>query len=122
MKFLMSIVAFCIAMCGSLFAQQRVSSGKLVEFKNFNSKYVKPRDVNVWVPSDYSRDKKYSVLYMHDGQMLFDAATTWNKQEWKVDEEMGKLLSDHKLSNCIATHPHSQSHRIQAQGKSVLSE
>ena len=41
MKFLMSIVAFSIAMCGSLFAQQRVSSGKLVEFKNFNSKYVK---------------------------------------------------------------------------------
>lgn len=101
MRLLFSIVAFCIAMCGSLFAQQRVSSGKLVEFKNFNSKYVKPRDVNVWVPSDYSSDKKYSVLYMHDGQMLFDAATTWNKQEWKVDEEMGKLLSDRKLSNCI---------------------
>lgn len=28
----------------------------------------------------------YAVLYMHDGQMLFDATQTWNKQEWHADE------------------------------------
>ena len=30
---------------------------------------------------------------MHDGQMLFDGATTWNKQEWQVDEVASALIS-----------------------------
>lgn len=33
---------------------------------------------------------------MHDGQMLFDAATTWNKQEWKIDETVGQLIEEEK--------------------------
>ena len=31
---------------------------------------------------------------MHDGQMLFDANTTWNKQEWMVDEVATKLMEE----------------------------
>jgi len=41
------------------------------------------------------------VLYMHDGQMLFDSATTWNKQEWGVDETMSRLLAAGKIRDCI---------------------
>ena len=41
--------------------------------------------IAVWLPPGYTSAKKYPVLYMHDGQMLFDAAITWNAQEWKVD-------------------------------------
>lgn len=82
-------------------AQQTVSSGKLVEYPNLKSSIVTPRDVFVWLPSDYSPEKKYDVLYMHDGQMLFDANATWNKQEWGIDEIVGQLLSEKKIKSCI---------------------
>jgi len=82
-------------------AQQTVSSGKLVEYHDFNSSIIAPRDVFVWLPSDYSPKEKYDVLYMHDGQMLFDANSTWNKQEWGIDEVMGKLSDEKKIKPCI---------------------
>ena len=68
-----------------------VSSGTLQRITAFPSTHVKARNVDVWLPAGYSSAKKHSVLYMHDGQMLFDAATTWNKQAWEVDKVAGKL-------------------------------
>lgn len=78
-----------------------LSSGKLFRIENFPSKFVKPRNVDVWLPENYSKDKKYAVLYMHDGQMLFDSTTTWNKQEWKVDEFASTLMKDGKTKDFI---------------------
>lgn len=78
-----------------------VSSGTLQRFTAFPSAYVKARNVDVWLPPGYTAANKYSVLYMHDGQMLFDEAGTWNKQEWGVDETMGLLLNQKKIRDCI---------------------
>ena len=75
--------------------------GKIYRIENFSTKFIKPRTVDIWVPTNYSRDKKYSVLYMHDGQMLFDASTTWNKQEWMVDDVLSKLTSINKINEVI---------------------
>ena len=75
--------------------------GKIYRIENFSTKYIKPRTVDVWVPTNYSKGKKYSVLYMHDGQMLFDATTTWNKQEWMVDDVLSKLTSENKIEEVI---------------------
>ncbi len=52
-----------------------------------------PRNVDVWVPENYDRSKKYAVIYMHDGQMLFDSTITWNHQEWMVDETLTRLMN-----------------------------
>jgi predicted alpha/beta superfamily hydrolase len=71
-----------------------VSSGKIQHIENFPSKYVDARNIDVWMPDGYSKSEKYTVLYMHDGQMLYDAATTWNKQSWEVDEVAGKLITE----------------------------
>lgn len=68
-----------------------VTSGSLETYKNVQSKFIKERRVQVWLPDGYSADKKYAVLYMHDGQMLFDASVNWNGQEWGVDEVAGAL-------------------------------
>ncbi|GGI55830.1 alpha/beta hydrolase [Winogradskyella haliclonae] len=67
-------------------------AGSLHRVEAFPSKFIKPRPVDVWLPENYSKDKKYAVLYMHDGQNLFDATTTWNKQEWMVDEWSSKMM------------------------------
>jgi enterochelin esterase-like enzyme len=81
--------------------QPVVSSGTLNYFSNFESKFVAARDVEIWLPNGYSANKKYAVLYMHDGQMLFDAATTWNKQAWEVDETASKLQADQQTRDFI---------------------
>lgn len=78
-----------------------VSSGKIQHIENFPSKYVDARNIDVWMPEGYSVSEKYAVLYMHDGQMLYDAATTWNKQSWEVDEVAGKLIREGKTKKFI---------------------
>jgi predicted alpha/beta superfamily hydrolase len=65
------------------------------------SKYISSRNVDIWLPDDYNTKNEYSVLYMHDGQMLFDSTTTWNNQEWGVDEVMGRLMEENKIAKCI---------------------
>ncbi|MBT8316587.1 MAG: alpha/beta hydrolase [Lutibacter sp.] len=78
-----------------------LSSGTIKRIDSFPSKYVRPRTVDIWLPNNYNTNKKYAVLYMHDGQMLFDAETTWNKQEWDVDRIIGGLIDSSKIRDCI---------------------
>jgi predicted alpha/beta superfamily hydrolase len=42
-------------------------------------------------PSYFQSERRYPVLYMHDGQNLFDRATAFVGQEWEVDETLEKL-------------------------------
>lgn len=79
----------------------RVSAGQLETYELFESKYVTPRTIRVWTPEDYDSDKQYDVLYMHDGQMLWDAQVAWNKQEWGVDEAMDSLIRMKKIRPAI---------------------
>ncbi|WP_396169091.1 alpha/beta hydrolase [Flavobacterium sp.] len=87
----------------ALFAQTlpKVSSGTLERIENLSSKYITARNIDVWLPENYSFSKKYAVLYMHDGQMLYDSETTWNKQAWEVDAIMGKLLQENIIQDVI---------------------
>jgi predicted alpha/beta superfamily hydrolase len=86
-----------------LFSQELIScsTGKINRFFNFKSNITSPHTVDVWLPEDYSSQKKYAVVYMQDGQMLFDSTTTWNKQELKVDETVSKLIAENKIIDCM---------------------
>jgi enterochelin esterase-like enzyme len=79
----------------------RVSSGRIERIADFNSEYIAPRNIDVWLPDGYLDREKYAVLYMHDGQMLFDSTTTWNKQDWGVDDAMKSLLDQGKIRETI---------------------
>jgi len=79
----------------------KLSSGTIKRIDSFPSKFVRARTIDIWLPNNYSLKNKYAVLYMHDGQMLFDAESTWNKQEWKVDEIVGGLIDSSKIKNTI---------------------
>jgi len=57
--------------------------------------------VDVWLPEGYSDKRKYAVLYMQDGQMLFDSTITWNKQEWQVDELIGLSIINKQIQPII---------------------
>ncbi|MCA9913627.1 MAG: alpha/beta hydrolase [Anaerolineae bacterium] len=52
------------------------------------------RNVFVWLPASYaSSDRRYPVLYMHDGDNLFDALVSYSG-EWRVDETMTALSQE----------------------------
>ena len=51
------------------------------------------RKVWIYLPPDYDQDNtEYPVLYMHDGQNVFDAATSFSG-EWEVDETLNALYA-----------------------------
>ena len=78
-----------------------VSSGRIKRWESYHSRFVDDRNVDIWLPEGYSADKKYAVLYINDGQMLFDAAITWDKQEWGVDETLTTLAAGHQIEDTI---------------------
>jgi len=54
------------------------------------------RLIRVWLPDGYDpsdTDTRYPVLYMFDGQNLFDTYTAF-AGEWRIDESMGTLMDD----------------------------
>jgi len=68
------------------------TQGRLVEHPAMASAHVRLRDVTVWLPPGYdTSDASYPVLYMHDGQNLFDASRAPYGAEWGVDEHVVRL-------------------------------
>jgi predicted alpha/beta superfamily hydrolase len=57
----------------------------------FSPQLDNQRDIYAWLPPDYeSADRRYPVIYMHDGLNLFDTYVS-NSGEWRVDETMTAL-------------------------------
>jgi predicted alpha/beta superfamily hydrolase len=78
-------------------------TGHLERFEAFPSNHVAPRNVDVWLPPGYEKnpDKRYPVLYMHDGQNVFDPATSYTKIDWGVDEAMTRLIQTGQAREAI---------------------
>ena len=95
------IILILVPVIHSIAQTPVVSGGRIVHYENFNSVFVDPRNIDVWLPDGYGPEHRYAVIYMHDGQMLFDSTHTWNHQEWCVDETLTKLLKEKKIRNCI---------------------
>ena len=96
-----SIVLLFLGLCGFSQNLPKVSSGSIERIENFKSQFTDARNVDIWLPNGYNAKEKYSVLYMHDGQMLFDSTQTWNHQSWNVDVVITKLLLENKIQNVI---------------------
>jgi len=76
-----------------------------LEIITINSKVFRNiRNLRVWLPGNYfapvNRNKHYPVLYMQDGQNLFDEATAFN-HEWKVDETIEFLTGSMRIGPMI---------------------
>ena len=76
--------------------QAHTLTGEFRTHAKFHSKFLNTdRDVLVYLPPGYSSDgqRRYPVLYLHDGQNLFDGATSFVAgQEWRVDETAQALI------------------------------
>ena len=70
-------------------------TGNIKRHRAFHSEVLgNRRDVLVYLPPGYSRlsRRRYPVLYLHDGQNVFDAATSFAGVEWGVDEAAQRLI------------------------------
>jgi predicted alpha/beta superfamily hydrolase len=79
-------------------------TGNIKRHRAFPSKILgNRRDVLVYLPPGYSRFSRtrYSVLYLHDGQNVFDAATAFAGVEWGVDETAERLIREKVIEPLI---------------------
>ncbi|HEX4953517.1 MAG TPA: alpha/beta hydrolase-fold protein [Thermoanaerobaculia bacterium] len=67
----------------------------------FPSKLLPPREVQVYLPPGYERDgsRRYPVLYLQDGQHVFDGAEAG--MEWQVDERAEALIAAGRIQPLI---------------------
>jgi enterochelin esterase-like enzyme len=82
-------------------ALPEVSVGRIERLPAIASVHVDPRPVDVWLPADYSPAKRYKVLYMHDGQMLYDASRSWNHQAWDAHRAVDRLVKAGRIADTL---------------------
>ncbi len=74
--------------------QKHTLTGNIRPHQGFASRILRnERDVLVYLPTGYRRSPRlrYPVLYLHDGQNVFDAATSFGGVEWGADESAQRL-------------------------------
>lgn len=78
-------------------------TGNVKYHLNFKSKFVLQRDIIVWLPPSYDSkiSKRYPVLYMHDGQNIFDPQTSSFGIDWQVDETADSLIKENIIDEPI---------------------
>ena len=80
-----------------------IYGGEIHRVENFFSKHVAQRNIDIWLPNNYNENKKYSVIYMHDGGALFGKRTSQGVfgDKLKADEVATKLLAEKKSKEFI---------------------
>jgi predicted alpha/beta superfamily hydrolase len=78
-------------------------TGTIERYASMPSRFVAARNVDVWLPPGYGENpqQRYPVVYMHDGQNLFDPATSYGNVDWAVDEVMTRLVEDGEVRPAI---------------------
>jgi len=69
-------------------------TGQVRYHKDVQADGLPARDIIVWLPPGYSEDseRRYPVLYMHDGQNIVDPNTAAFKVDWQIDETADSLI------------------------------
>src|SRR6266851_4979594 len=84
-------------------AAMPVSTGNLWLHELSSRIFGNTRLVRVWLPPDYDGwgATRYPVLYLNDGQNLFDPATAFAGVHWRVGETAARLIAEQKIRPLI---------------------
>ena len=88
-------------------ARQKVLHGQITGtvryHRGLKGAGIQDRDLIVWLPPDYEADvsRHYPVIYMHDGQNIFDPATSAFGVDWSIDETADKLIKNKSIEPVI---------------------
>ena len=78
--------------------------GELIYWTDFESDILGPdRHISIWLPENYREnpDQRFDVLYMSDGQNLFDPRIANTGIDWGVDEAMIELIDQGRIDPAI---------------------
>jgi predicted alpha/beta superfamily hydrolase len=81
-----------------------VPIGKLWLHELVSQIFGNTRLVRVWLPPDYDGSRaaaRYPVLYLNDGQNLFDPATAFAGVHWQAGETAARLIAEKKIRPLI---------------------
>ncbi len=69
-------------------------TGNVVYHQSIKGDGLQDRDLVVWLPPGYDTEpgQRYPVLYMHDGQNIFDPETSYAGVDWAIDEAVDGLI------------------------------
>ncbi len=81
-------------------------SGNVRVIRKFHSRFLEnDRDITVLLPSSYdspeTASRRYPVLYLQDGNNLFDPARSFLGVDWGIDETVGSLTSAGRIQDLI---------------------
>ena len=77
--------------------------GTLHHYPSVPSRFINPRNIEIWLPPDYDEGKATgcAVLYMHDGQNLFEPQKSYIGVDWGMDETMAALCRKKEIRPTI---------------------
>jgi predicted alpha/beta superfamily hydrolase len=82
-----------------------VSSGQLRKHEKFRSRFLRnQRDLIVYTPPGYAEQttRRFPILYLQDGQNLFDGATSFIPgQDWHVGQTADDCINAHTVEPLI---------------------
>ncbi len=95
----------CALSLPAIAQRQHTLSGEFRTHPQFHSQFLsRDRDILVYLPPGYDTDvkRRYPVLYLHDGQNLFDGATSFIPgEEWQADETAQALIQSKQIQPLI---------------------
>jgi predicted alpha/beta superfamily hydrolase len=89
---LIAALACALSCFGQTPACTATGNLEIVDFRS--TVFANARKLRILLPSGYRESsKRYPVLYLNDGQNLFDVCTSiFEPEEWRVDETVGQLI------------------------------
>lgn len=105
--FLSAAVLTVVVISGNQHSKTKVLAQSVFRLHTLQSKvFNNTRSIRVLLPPDYdlpaNHKRRYPVLYLNDGQNLFDVSTSvFNPLEWEVDETFVKLIAQKQITPLI---------------------
>ena len=78
-------------------------TGKVTYHRQVTGFGLEPRDLIVWLPPTYNESslQRFPVLYMHDGQNIFDPSTSSFGPDWQIDETCDSMIRNKLMEPII---------------------
>lgn len=102
---IMAVVAAMVAgacwLAGPALAREASTpdTGRLLDYPHLSAAGLPEQHVTIWLPPGYdASDRRYGVLYMHDGQNLFDPALANFHKVWAADRAMRAAVATGRVA------------------------
>ena len=77
-------------------------TGRLIEFEHVTAAGLPDQRLTIWLPPGYDRSqRRYGVIYMHDGHNLFDLAQSNFHKIWAADQAMLAAMRSSRIAPYI---------------------